>query len=463
MSLLSEDAQRLWAATGMVLAYAAMCGAIAWGQWRKRRESKRRRMQLQPDQQQASGWIIAFGSQTGTAEELAQQSADTLRLAGISVHVCTLSELGLDALAGATRILFITSTYGEGDAPDNAAVFAGRLMDDQQAGPRSLQHLHYAVLALGDSSYAAYCGFGKALDQCLQQRGAQPMFDRIDVDRCDAQAISTWRQQLSHLAGTSDLPDWNGAPFSDWRLLERRLLNPGSLGEAVFHLELQPVAQQAAQWQSGDLVQIMAPSDPTRPREYSIASIAEEGRVHLLLRLHRHADGRVGHASGWLGTQLEVGGIVPLRLRQHRRFQLGDNAERPLILIGNGTGIAGLRGHLKARMQSGAHANWLIFGERNRLHDFHYHDEIESWQASGALERLDAAFSRDQPQRRYVQDCLLHGGDAVRAWVERGAAIYVCGSLQGMAGGVDDALRQLLGDAVLDNLNVNGRYRRDVY
>ncbi len=105
---------------------------------------------------------------------------------------------------GATRALFIASTYGEGDSPDTAARFAGVTM----AGAPDLSQLHYAVLALGDSSYVNYCGFGRALDGWLASRGATALFDRIDVDRGSPDAIASWQHQLSHLAGTSDAPDW---------------------------------------------------------------------------------------------------------------------------------------------------------------------------------------------------------------------------------------------------------------
>jgi sulfite reductase (NADPH) flavoprotein alpha-component len=118
---------------------------------------------------------------------------------------------------------------------------------------------------------------------------------------------------------------------------------------------------------------------------------------------------------------------------------------------------------LRTRAAEGRHANWLVFGERNARHDFLYRDEIEAWQAAGVLRRVDMVFSRDQEERIYVQHRLLQAHDEVRAWIERGAAIYVCGSLQGMASGVDAALRQIAGDAVMSELAGSGRYRRDVY
>ncbi|EYT13072.1 oxidoreductase NAD-binding domain protein, partial [Acinetobacter sp. 1000160] len=108
-------------------------------------------------------------------------------------------------------------------------------------------------------------------------------------------------------------------------------------------------------------------------------------------------------------------------------------------------------------------ANWLIFGERQREHDFFYQETIEAWKNMGTLQRLDLAFSRDQQQRIYVQDILRNNADELVKWVEQGAVIYVCGSIEGMASGVDQALTDILGEQKLDELRQAGRYRRDVY
>ncbi|MBV7535755.1 sulfite reductase subunit alpha [Duganella sp. sic0402] len=450
----TNDTTRLMLVAGSSVAYALVCLAPYLRTRRKRLAAEHAKAEAAA----SPGWIVSYASQTGNAEELAQQTAATLKVAGIPARLAELSELGAEDLQGAERILFLVSTYGEGDAPDAAAAFAGRLMTT--ALP--LSHLHYAVLALGDSSYAQYCGFGRALDQWLQAQGAQSLFPRVEVDRSSEQAVATWRQHLSHLAGTSDAPDWSAPAFDAWRLSERVHLNAGSAGAPVYHLELEPVSGVLPDWQSGDLVQIAAPADPAQPREYSIASIPADGRVHLLVRLHSHADGSHGVASGWLTQQLEAGSVVQLRCRQHRRFRLEGNVDRPLILIGNGSGIAGLRGHLKARALAGQGRNWLLFGERNSAHDFHYRAELDALRQSGQL-LLDLAWSRDGGAERYVQDLLPARAEQLRAWVADGAAIYVCGSLQGMAAGVDAALENILGRAQLDHLIATKRYQRDVY
>jgi sulfite reductase (NADPH) flavoprotein alpha-component len=134
-----------------------------------------------------------------------------------------------------------------------------------------------------------------------------------------------------------------------------------------------------------------------------------------------------------------------------------------MILIGNGTGLAGLRSLLKARILAGERRNWLLFGERNVAHDFHCGDELSGWLASGDLARMDLAFSRDQAQKVYVQDRLRESADALHHWLADGAAIYICGSLEGMAAGVDQVLVELLGESGVERLIEQGRYRRDVY
>lgn len=453
--IFTHDTTRLALLAALFLSYVGVC----LSPWLRARARRRASDAAKAALANSPAWLVAYASQTGNAEELAAQTARNLQLAGIPVHLCVLAELTAIDLQQAERALFLVSTYGEGDAPDNAAAFMGRFMTGEQALPQ----LHYCVLALGDRSYGQFCGFGRALDAWLAAQGASRLFQRIEVDRSASAAIEQWFQHLSHLAGTSDAPDWSAPAFGDWRLTHRQLLNPGSAGGAIYHVELAPLAGSLPDWQSGDLVQVAAPLDPAQPREYSIASIPRDGGVHLLVRQHAHPDGSLGLASGWLTAQAAVGDVVQLRLRQHRRFRLEDNAQRPLILIGNGSGIAGLRGHLKSRVLAGQRRNWLIFGERNAAHDFHYREEIEGWHASGDLPRLDLAFSRDQAERTYVQDRLRGNADEVRLWLEQGAAIYICGSLAGMAGGVDQALQEMLGRPALDALAAEGRYRRDVY
>jgi sulfite reductase (NADPH) flavoprotein alpha-component len=462
-------------ALAVVLCYSAMCGALAWRHHQRQREAQRQVDALLPATPGAPVWWVAHASQTGQAEDLALQTAQALHAAGVPVRLAPLGQIGLADLQQADRLLCIASTYGEGDAPDSAERFAREVMGS--AGAR-LPHLHVGLLALGDKAYKHYCGFGRALDQWLAASGAQPLFERIDVDKGNPEALQRWRQHLAHLGGTNDLPDWEAPALQRWRLQARVHLNPGSEGEPVHHLALVPEAGAALpEWQAGDLVQIEVPTAPGAPRDYSVASVPQDGAVHLLVRRCLRADGSPGLASGWLTHDAAPGAAVMLRLRAHRGFRIGDNAARPLILIGNGTGLAGLRGHLRGRLAATGHLAdaahvprpasvapmWLLFGERHARCDAHHRDEIDAWAAQGWLSRVDWVFSRDQAERRYVQHALADAAVQVQDWVEQGAAIYVCGSLEGMAGAVDSTLKQILGEEPLQQLAETGRYRRDVY
>lgn len=456
--------EKILYALATVLCYALLCGAMAWQHRNRQRAAQRRVEALLPATPGVPAWWVAYASQTGQAEELALQTAQALHTAGVPVRLAPLSQIRLADLQQADRLLCIASTYGEGDPPDSAVPFARQVM--AEAGV-TLSHLHVGLLALGDKTYAHFCGFGRQLDQWLTDRGAQPLFERIDVDKSDPEALQRWRQHLAHLAGTSDLPDWEAPALQPWRLRARQHLNPGSAGEEVHHLELVPAEAGAAlpEWQAGDLVQVEVPAAPGEPRDYSIASVPQDGAVHLLVRRTRRADGSPGLASGWLTTQAAADDTVMLRVRPHGGFRIGDNAQRPLILIGNGTGLAGLRGHMRGRIAAGTGQPpmWLLFGERNSACDAHYRDEIDAWQRDGWLHRVDWVFSRDQTERRYVQHALVEAAAQVKEWVEQGAAVYVCGSLEGMAGEVNLTLQQILGEEALQQLAADGRYRRDVY
>lgn len=449
---MDESMPRWVVAALLVVAYACLCMAV----WRRHR---RLRHALRHAAEPAAGGIeptiIAYGSQTGFAEQLARHAAQSLRSAGVPAQLMGLSELSAQALQRARRALFVVSTCGEGDPPDNAVLFVRRLLGADLA----LSGLHYGVLALGDRSYANFCAFGRTLDGWLQQRGAQRLFERVDVDNGNPDALQAWHRELGRVADVDNLGEWRAGDFEHWHLVERRHLNPGSAGGAVYHLALEPAGGALPSWEAGDLLQVLAPGDAQRPRDYSIASVPADGRVHLLVRQQRGADGRLGAASGWLTEQAPLGSSLRARVRANSGFRIDGNAHRPLILIGNGTGLAGLRAHLKAH----AGRRWLVFGERHAAHDFHYREDIEAWREHGVLERLDAVFSRDQAERRYVQHRLLEAADELRAWLAQGAAIYVCGSREGMAGGVHEALVRIAGEQALERLIEEGRLRRDVY
>jgi sulfite reductase (NADPH) flavoprotein alpha-component len=151
---------------------------------------------------------------------------------------------------------------------------------------------------------------------------------------------------------------------------------------------------------------------------------------------------------------------MQVRLRANPAFHHPPTAT-PLILIGAGTGLAGLLAHLRTR-QPGAADTWLLFGERSPEHDRWYSDALQQALQDGRLQHLDCAFTRAEPAQ-YVQDLLSLHSERLRAWLARGAALYVCGRLEGMGQGVEQRLIELLGATAVDDLRASGRYRRDLY
>jgi sulfite reductase (NADPH) flavoprotein alpha-component len=208
---------------------------------------------------------------------------------------------------------------------------------------------------------------------------------------------------------------------------------------------------------------------PLPPRYYSIASsrTAVGDTAHLLVasvRYHSLGRQRAGVASIDLNEQRKTGDRVSVFLRPNPHFRLPAEPSRPVIMIGPGTGVAPFRGFLQEREATGAKGrNWLVFGHRNYLHDFLYQLEWQDWIKDGLLTRLDVAFSRDQPDKRYVQHALWDARDDLLAWVADGAAVYVCGDASAMAKDVHDTLLRILGKDALDGLRRAGRYLRDVY
>jgi sulfite reductase (NADPH) flavoprotein alpha-component len=501
----THDGEHWLAAGACLLLWVGLAAGTAWRRWRR----------LPPiasvSEDVFSGIELIHASQTGFAAALAERSAASLQLGGAACRLRSIEAFNDAAPPSAGRQLWIVSTTGEGDAPDCAAGFLRRI--DSAADLRGVQ---YGLLALGDRDYAQFCAFGRALDGWLRRSGAIPLFDPIEVDNGDEGALRHWQHQLRELIGAPELPDWEPVAYQRWLLRQRRLLNPGSLGAGVWHLELAP-EDGGLDWQPGDIAEIGPRNDPAEVqawldasgwdseqrhthdglqaslrdwlwrshfpdppvratdaesliptlqalphREYSIASLPADGGVHLLVREARRTDGRPGLGSGWLTRHAEMGSAIDLRIRPNPAFRLPAD-DRPMLLIGNGTGLAGLRALIKARVQRGHSRNWLLFGERQSAVDAFHADELLDWQRRGLL-RLDRCWSRDGETPRYVQDLLHAHAAEVHAWIEaHGSAIYVCGSLNGMAGGVDAALRSIVGDQVVERLREQGGYRRDVY
>ncbi|MDQ8191119.1 assimilatory sulfite reductase (NADPH) flavoprotein subunit [Roseibacillus persicicus] len=215
------------------------------------------------------------------------------------------------------------------------------------------------------------------------------------------------------------------------------------------------------------------------PRLYSIASspLAHPDEVHLTIASVRYEfDGqlRKGVASTYLADLVEKGGEVELFVQPNKNFRLPASDETPIIMVGPGTGVAPFRSFVEHRGESGSNGgSWLIFGDQRYSYDFLYQLEWQDHLASGALSKLDVAFSRDQPEKVYVQDKMREKAAELYQWLQKGAHFYVCGDASRMAHDVHEALLDIVeqeggmsreeATEYVAQLKKEKRYQRDVY
>jgi sulfite reductase (NADPH) flavoprotein alpha-component len=544
---------------------------------------------------------ILFGSQTGTAENLARRIAKEAGKRGFAPTVHDLARYPIAQLASEERLLIVTSTYGDGEPPDNAKAFWNFL-----SGPTApqLPNTRFSVCALGDSNYPKFCGFGKDLDLRLEVLAAERVQPRSDCDVDFEEAFAKWLNEAltklsasrevgttppratSHaehphaVPGQGDTSQFSRTnPFPAELLINAELNGPGS-GKDTRHFEIaldgseltyevgdvlgviptncpalveellsalkcfgdetvpgrqgaevplregllrhyeitrisQPflaamaarsgdemLRQLAAPGANGELSAFLkgrevidlllahpvvkfAPVDfvsllkKLQPRLYSIASSpkAHPGRVHLTVGVVRYESltrKRKGVCSTFLAERVVPKVPVPVFLHPNKHFRLPADGNTATIMVGPGTGIAPFRGFLHERRAVGARGrNWLFFGDRSSATDFLYREELEAMRRDGLLTRLDTAFSRDQPEKVYVQHRMREHARELFAWLETGAHFYVCGDAKRMAKDVDAALHEVIQSGgeltaeqttqYVQRMKAEKRYQRDVY
>lgn len=216
------------------------------------------------------------------------------------------------------------------------------------------------------------------------------------------------------------------------------------------------------------------------PRLYSIASSpkAHEDEVHLTVaavRYDSYGKERKGVASTYLADAAQTGEKVKVFVQKNKNFRLPEDPSKPIVMVGPGTGVAPFRAFVEERGETEATGNsWLFFGDQRYSYDFLYQLEWQDHLKEGNLTKLDVAFSRDQPEKVYVQHKMLENAPELWDWINnQGGYFYVCGDAERMAGDVHNALIQIAveqggmseADAItyFENLKKEKRYQRDVY
>ena len=219
--------------------------------------------------------------------------------------------------------------------------------------------------------------------------------------------------------------------------------------------------------------------DVLQPRVYSISSSLKcnPGRVSLTVDAVRYEIDkrtRLGVASTFLAGRVKAGDKIRVYVQKAQHFALPADPNKPIIMIGPGTGIAPFRAFLQERQATKAPGpNWLYFGHQHSDYDFFYEDELKAMRSSGHLTRLTLAWSRDGDEKIYVQSRMRDDGRDLWDWISKGAHFYVCGDALRMAKDVERALIDVIAEhgkrspedaaRYVADLKKNDRYQADVY
>ncbi|MGU3666015.1 sulfite reductase flavoprotein subunit alpha [Methylobacterium sp. A49B] len=529
----------------------------------------------------AAPLTVIYASESGNSEALAGNVAKLARKQGFKPKVVDFADLDIATLPKAGKLIAIAATWGEGEPPARAVRAYGELMGE---GAPRLDGVEFAVLSLGDTSYAEFCAIGKALDARFEALGAKRAAERADLDLDFEKPAADWikgalkalapAEQSDNVvavdfarAGTGEDDDAepsrepvvvevvehvnlnssrsdketihlalafeDGAPAyepgdsleifpeNDPQLVDEILNAAGLSGDealrkallaerdittlsaatierfvkATGHADAQTLIDsgEAKAWIEGrhliDLLEtypakltaehIGTITRPLPPRAYSIASSRREvgDEVHLAIaavRYETHGRARSGVASVHVADRIRDGAKLRVRLKPNRHFRLPQDPATDIIMVGPGTGVAPFRAFVQERRAVEAPGrSWLFFGDRHFTHDFLYQLEWQDALEDGSLTKIDVAFSRDQPEKVYVQDRITQHAQELVSWLDGGAHLYVCGDAKAMAKDVRAAvvgayqttkgLSATDAEAQVAALERSHRYQQDVY
>ncbi|MBL4804055.1 MAG: flavodoxin domain-containing protein [Alphaproteobacteria bacterium] len=445
---------------------------------------------------------IYYATETGNSKGLSLQVMKGLKGAGFKAKNNAVNRLKVEDIPKDEFAVFLISTHGEGDPPETAIKFFDAI---KAADDNALEGLQFAMLGLGDKTYEIFCGAATQLQEQLERLGGKAfqeiaLFD-VDYASHTPKWIDETVAELNKIVG--DTAPAAAAPmgFDMTPTVEVRTgkgytrlepvkgvvrdivnLNDHDSKKQTYHIEIE--YEDDIIYSCGDAAGIILPRGDEveerelTPRLYSIASSPSyhEGEIHLTVALatYTEEDGSIGYgiASKYL-AELKEGDEIEFYISQNQIFNLPAN-DQDAIMIGPGTGIAPFRSFVYERSELGHDGrNWVIFGDQHAHCDFLYQTEWQEHLATETIHKLDLAFSRDQDEKVYVQHRLQQNAEELMAWVDGGAAIYVCGNKDPMSKDVDKALIDIFthqkslspedAEDFLADLEEQGRYVKDVY
>jgi sulfite reductase (NADPH) flavoprotein alpha-component len=392
--------------------------------------------------------VILVGSEGGTTWQFATALAKALSTSDTKVHLCDMNSLE-PSYAKAKRLIVLTATYGNGEAPNSASEFMRRLDDF------SAPELSFAVLGFGDRQFDQFCQFAHDVDDALREKELTPLLPIAEIDQQSFSEFNEWGGALARALGTECSFNLQLTPPKTraFQLVHKQVLGQ-QVQAPVAILRLRTTRfLSRIRYETGDLLCVLAPGE-IRPRFYSLASSQTDGMLEICVRQQPG-----GTCSGFL-TNLSVGDKVSAFIKPNPSFRPSDT-DTPLILVGAGAGIGPLMGFLRRNPKlRPAHLFW---GGRHPDSDFLYQSELSALRADGRLSGCETAFSRVETGE-YVQDRLTAKADDIRQLVDNGAEILICVG-RNMGRDVSSSFQSILKPLGLsvEVLKSQNRYLEDVY
>jgi sulfite reductase (NADPH) flavoprotein alpha-component len=440
-------------AASLTVPLLGVTGTLLW--WRRRQALPRLSGNASA---QDADTVLLVGSEGNATWGFAVALHDALTRAGLRVHTAPMNDIAA-RYRSARRLLVLTATYGDGEAPESARLFLDRLA--RTAIPAGTS---FSVLGFGDRQFPRFCGYAHAVHEAMSAKGLAALRQPGEVDRQSEPEFLQWCEWLGQTLGVAlDIRYAPVLPRTTTLTLVSRTDYGTDAQTLTAVLRFAPAApakrsplrrdKALPDFETGDLLGVVPPGGGA-PRFYSLASAASDGVVEICVRRHPH-----GICSGYL-TALQPGASIQAFVRPHESFR-PTPGPAPVILVGAGTGIGPLIGFIRHNPpQRPMH---LYFGARNAGDGFLYQKELQGLVGDRRLHSLTTAFSRST-NKAYVQDRLLADTARLRKLVAQGAQILVCGGRK-MAEGVAEAWERILADSGLTvaRLRTAGRYVEDVY
>ena len=433
---------------GLSIAAAPVLSATGFLIWLRRRRAAPRAIATIPAG--AADTVVLVGSEGGSTWGFAQTLAQSLGAEGHRVCVAPMNDIS-DAHLAAERLLILTATHGDGDAPASARLFLDRVA-------RLERRIPVAVLGFGDRTFPNFCGYARVVGAALEKQAWPRLISPKRIDRRSAQEFAQWGRDLGAALGcTLALAHIADRPRTVALELAEREDYGAAVGAPVAILRfVAPTTARGAlpQFEAGDLVGIIPPGSDM-PRFYSLASSRRDGALEICVRL------RTGGLCSTHLHGLQEGDRIEAFIRENPTFR-PTKGRSPLILIGAGAGVAPLAGFVRAN--DFGRAVHLYYGGRSPSSDFLYEHELAQSLAERRLTSLRTAFSRCPKDAAYVQDRVADDANGLRTLIRQGAQILVCGGRE-MARAVGETLETVVLPLGLDlaTLKATGRYLEDVY